>query len=203
MSRKCWKRASYASLSVSLALEFSVIFQDQKDNQWVLFMRLSFPSNIQSKIFPFKKTWQSEKLIRSQKYPKEKKLIPEGKKKRKACRDFPGGSVAKTPLIQCRVHGFNTSWGTKIPHVTQHSQKKGKNNNNIAMCLCMCAWGWWWAQSSTTLCDLMACNTPGSSVHGIFQVRILEWVAFSYATGSSQPRDWTRVSCNGMRILYH
>ena len=36
---------------------------------------------------------------------------------------------------------------------------------------------------------------PGSSVHGIFQVRILEWVAISFSRGSSQPRDWTWVSC--------
>ena len=33
------------------------------------------------------------------------------------------------------------------------------------------------------------------TVHGILQVRILEWVAFSFSTGSSQPRDWTQVSC--------
>ena len=36
---------------------------------------------------------------------------------------------------------------------------------------------------------------PGSSVHGIFQARRLEWVAVSSSRGSSQPRDWTRVSC--------
>ena len=34
-----------------------------------------------------------------------------------------------------------------------------------------------------------------SSVHGIFQVRLLEWVAISFSKGSSQPRDQTRVSC--------
>ena len=37
-------------------------------------------------------------------------------------------------------------------------------------------------------------NLPGSSVHGIFQARVLEWVAISFARGSSQPRDCTRVS---------
>ena len=37
------------------------------------------------------------------------------------------------------------------------------------------------AQSSPTLCDPMDCSTPGSSVHGIFQTRILEWVAISYS----------------------
>ena len=51
------------------------------------------------------------------------------------------------------------------------------------------------AQSCPTLCDPMDCSPPGSSVHGIFQARILEWVAISFSRGSSRPRDWTRVSC--------
>ena len=44
---------------------------------------------------------------------------------------------------------------------------------------------------------------PGFSVHGISQARILEWVAISYSRGSSQPRNWTRVSCIGRWIHYH
>ena len=46
---------------------------------------------------------------------------------------------------------------------------------------------------------------PGSSVHGIFQARILEWAAISFSRGSSQPRDRTRVSCrvSCRQILYH
>ena len=50
------------------------------------------------------------------------------------------------------------------------------------------------AQSCPTLCDLMDCNSPGSSVHGIFQARVLEWVAISFSRGSSRPRDRTQVS---------
>ena len=42
--------------------------------------------------------------------------------------------------------------------------------------------------------DPMDCSLPGSSVHGILQARILEWVAISFARGSSQPWDQTRVS---------
>ena len=49
-------------------------------------------------------------------------------------------------------------------------------------------------QSSPTLCDPMDCNLPGSSVHGIFQARILKWVAISFSRRSSQPRDRTPVS---------
>ena len=40
-----------------------------------------------------------------------------------------------------------------------------------------------------TLCDPMDCNPPGPSVHGIFQARLLEWVAISFSRGSSHPRD--------------
>ena len=49
-------------------------------------------------------------------------------------------------------------------------------------------------QLCLTLCDPMDCSLPGSSVHGIFQARILEWIAISFSRGSSQPRDQTQVS---------
>ena len=50
-------------------------------------------------------------------------------------------------------------------------------------------------QLHPTLCDPLDCSPPGSSVHGIFQARILEWVAISSSRGSSWPRDWTHISC--------
>ena len=46
------------------------------------------------------------------------------------------------------------------------------------------------------------CSPAGSSVYGIAQARILEWVAISSSRGTSQPRDQTRVSCIGRWILY-
>ena len=49
-------------------------------------------------------------------------------------------------------------------------------------------------QSCLTLCNLMDCSRPGSSVFGTSQARILEWVAISFSRGSSWPRDWTHVS---------
>ena len=50
------------------------------------------------------------------------------------------------------------------------------------------------AQSCLTLCHPMDCRSlPRSSVHGIFQARVLEWVAISFSRGSSRPRDWTQV----------
>ena len=50
------------------------------------------------------------------------------------------------------------------------------------------------AQLCLTLCDPMDWSPPGSSVHGILQARILEWVAISFSRGSSWPRDRTQVS---------
>ena len=47
------------------------------------------------------------------------------------------------------------------------------------------------SQSRPTLCDPVDCSLPGSSVHGIFQARILEWVAISSSRVSSQPRKQT------------
>ena len=62
------------------------------------------------------------------------------------------------------------------------------------------------AQSRPALCDPEDCRLPASSVHGISQVRILDWVAISSSRGSSWPRDQTWVSwisCIGRWILYH
>ena len=57
------------------------------------------------------------------------------------------------------------------------------------------------AQSRLTLCDSMDCSLPGFSVRGIFQARVLEWVAISFSRGSSWPRDWTQVSHIARRCL--
>ena len=51
------------------------------------------------------------------------------------------------------------------------------------------------AKSHLTLCDPMDGSPPGSSVHGILQARILEWVVVPSSRGSSRPRGWTCISC--------
>ena len=64
--------------------------------------------------------------------------------------------------------------------------------------LCVCS-------SCLTLWDLMDYSPPGSSVHGIFLARILEWISIFFSRESSQPRDQTHfpgVSCIARRILY-
>ena len=60
------------------------------------------------------------------------------------------------------------------------------------------SWQMWsevlFTRSCPTLCHPMDCSQPGSSVHGIFQAGILEWVAIFFSRRSSQPKDWTQVS---------
>ena len=59
--------------------------------------------------------------------------------------------------------------------------------------------------SCPTLCSPIDCRLPGSSVQGILQARILEWVAMPSSRWSSQPRGWTHVSyvsCIGRQVLY-
>ena len=56
-------------------------------------------------------------------------------------------------------------------------------------------------QSCLTLCNLMDCSPPGSSVLGILQAKILEWVAVPFSRGFFQPRNQTQVSCVAVRFF--
>ena len=61
-------------------------------------------------------------------------------------------------------------------------------------------------QSCSTLCSPIDCAQPRSSVHGILQVKILEWFTMPFSRVSSWPRDWNSisyVSCIGRQVLYH
>ena len=64
---------------------------------------------------------------------------------------------------------------------------KSPLRKQVALCVCV--------QCCPTLCDSMDYSLPSSSVHGILQVRILEWVVISFFRESSQPRDQTGISC--------
>ena len=57
------------------------------------------------------------------------------------------------------------------------------------LCVCVLV-----TQSCPTLCDPIDCSSSGSSVQGILQARILEWVSISFSRGSSQPRNRTQIS---------
>ena len=69
---------------------------------------------------------------------------------------------------------------------------------SYTLCCCCCLV----IKLCPTLCNPVDSSPPGSSVHGIFQARILESVAISFSKGFSQPRDWTRISWIG-KWIYH
>ena len=88
---------------------------------------------------------------------------------------WQAGSVTLAPLESPFYILFRT-------YLSCGSQRKKESESEVA-------------QSCLTLCDPVDCSLPGSSIHGILQARILEWVAISFSRGSSRPRDWTQVSC--------
>ena len=98
---------------------------------------------------------------------------------------------------------FFSGFHTSSPCGYTHScllKKLCKENHYLHLCMHAKQ-----LQSCPTLCDVMDYGPPGSSVHGISQARILEWVAMSSSRGSSRPRDRTHVSyvsCVGRQVLY-
>ena len=88
----------------------------------------------------------------------------------------PGDSEGQGSLVHCSL------WGRKEPDTT--TTLKEKTPNTVS-------------ESRLVMSDSLRpvdCRPPSSSVHGILQARILEWVAISFSRGSSQPRDRTQVS---------
>ena len=73
-------------------------------------------------------------------------------------------------------------------HLSHLNWKEIQERGDICMHACSIT------QSCPTLCNTMDCSLLGSSIHGIFQARILEWIAISFSRGSAQPRDQTQVS---------
>ena len=83
---------------------------------------------------------------------------------------------------KCSVISFSTILGFYLPLLTFQ-------------------WNVLVAKSCLTLCNPMDYRPPGSSLHGVLQARILEWVAIPFSRGSSQPRDQTWVSCIAGRFF--
>ena len=96
--------------------------------------------------------------------------------------------LPRTPPVHSHLRvfapAFHSAW-TTIPPTATWSVKSGSEV----------------AQSCPTLCDPMDCSPPGTSIHGLSQARILEWVAISSSRGSSWPRDQTQVSCIAGRLF--
>ena len=121
---------------------------------------------------------------------------------------FQSSMVASTmtqdkPLIE-RPLTLVPGWSLQAASSAQKTAScVSQDRNNLGISLVCCAKS---LKSCPTLCNPMDCSPPGSSVHGIFQARILERVAMLSSKGSSWPRDQTHisyVSCIGRQVLYH
>ena len=86
------------------------------------------------------------------------------------------------PLLQC--HFFVS--GPLVLFIEILNISEIAQSSLLGACVCVCVCVCVVAQSCLTLCDPMDCSPPGSSLHRIFQARILEWVANSYSRGSCQ-----------------
>ena len=120
-------------------------------------------------------------------------------------------------MFLCKVNFFSyiQSWVLGFQHVLRGRGRDyssgqvifGNLSVSINLCICLCVYTHACvcvlvAQSCLILCDPMDyCSLPGSSVHGILQARILEWVAVHSSRGSCEPRDRTQVSCIAGRFF--
>ena len=81
-------------------------------------------------------------------------------------------------------------WIIALVLLDSHYEATGGSLYIRDMCVCVLV-----AQLCLTLCDPIDYTAWGSSIHGILQARILEYVTIPFSRVTSQPRDWTRVSC--------
>ena len=98
------------------------------------------------------------------------------------------------PVCRSRSNSQNPTWNHRLVQNWERSTSRLCIVTLIIELTCRIDSDSEVAQSCPTLCNPMDCSLPGSSIHGIFQARVLEWVAISFSRRSSWPRDWTRVS---------
>ena len=130
-------------------------------------------------------------------------VIKKKKKKSRFVLYFnPEKSTKEWPTWKAVWSQIKSAWRDTYP-VTLHLEDLFETSASLFIYVCVPA------QSSSYVqlfCDLRAYSPPGSSVHGILQARVLEWVTMSYLKGASQPRDGTLISCISCidrQILYH
>ena len=105
------------------------------------------------------------------------------------------GVSTSSSVLAMNIHDYwkNHTWLLEKPLWITLIFTSNLKNNNYTNKFKLCPTPW----------DPMDCSLPGSSVHGIFQVRILEWVAISFSRGSSWPRDWIWSLLHCRQTLYH
>ena len=91
------------------------------------------------------------------------------------------------------------------PMFVQLARGQSQDLQLLYLCVCVCvrASARLSLQSCPTLFDSLDCSPPGSSVHGISQAIILEYIAIFSSRGSPWPKKWTCISCISRQILYH
>ena len=103
--------------------------------------------------------------------------------------DYTAHGILQARILEWEAIPF--SRGTSQPRdralISHMIQLRLKSQHSIVVVLV--------TQSCMTICDAVDCSPTGCSVHGILQARILEWVVIPFFRGSSEPRDWTQVSC--------
>ena len=95
--------------------------------------------------------------------------------------------------MRCHLMRYLYLYALPITHHLHYDHSKSASHclfPGTLLCRCVCC-----HFSCVWLCNSIDCSLPGSSVHGILQARILEWVAMPSSRGSSQPRDQTHISC--------
>ena len=103
-----------------------------------------------------------------------------------------------THMFDTCTKGFNNQYLFVTPkNVTKYYPKYTSISNRYT-----CEVRWKITQLCLTLFRVpMDCSPPSSSVHGILQARILEWVAISFSSRYSHPKDWNWVSCITGRFI--
>ena len=107
--------------------------------------------------------------------------------------------------VTCVIHSFTnfilclfkTTFGKK-PYLWCWKLIFRRIHDIVCVCVCVCVLV---THLRPALCSPMDCSSPGSSIHGITQARILEWVATPFSRGSSQPRGQTQVFALGANSL--
>ena len=103
---------------------------------------------------------------------------------------FPGAEGGFDPILSFLGEELREMNSLSYGNMTNRAGCYGKNLANTIIPLSVKL-----LQSCLTICSPMDCSPPGSSVYGIIQARILEWVIISTSRRSSRPRDRTHVSC--------
>ena len=108
---------------------------------------------------------------------------------------FVHSTVGSVAYVEVLIPGSISGMCNNVDHCLFEILFSPTLYSNTLLCLCLVP------QLCPILCDPMDCSPPGSSVHGILQARILEWVAIPFFRVYFWPRGWTQVSCIAGRFF--